>query len=562
MRVMHMKRGLLIRNGQGGLPTNRQIPSGPLFRRAAAVRLAVAALLLVLGCSGADSGLYPERPHDTPYYYNETAFTEMDQSSRACLRYARARTGVEFVTAIVRSTPNTMLIGDYAAGLFDEWEIGSKTDGRGVLILFVEADQTLKIEVSYELEPFLTDAYCSSFQPTIKSYYAGRYFGDVFDMIVESLSRRILLEITEEDPDWLAYPAAHPDILEASDTFLSGGGGVIEDDYYYEKNAKLAFIKPLPVERIREFDTDRNMVTVVERYLRSLREGINYPFLELLTEGGQMKRLEYPESPHFYRSRWEDCRRGFPYEIKVEGDLAVVRFSEDTSFPIFMRRTPNGFWKVDAARAWVSSWQDFAGNKSGPMYRDHPWMFAFPEYKEKKSLCRVPEPFPLSRSLKDEIRRLDEAMLQNPEEASNYFDLADIFCWECMWLATAIDLVERGLELDPGNMPYRWLAIDMHYRFPSPEPNAGHFEALLAMNPRDADALYGYSYHCWQFTMEYRKAIKFLRRGREAEVRITGKETHYRWYLKHYRETYWSEVAVYWSAPRKVWNFIWIFWLS
>ena len=164
--------------------------------------------------------------------------------------------------------------------------------------------------------------------------------------------------------------------------------------------------------------------------------------------------------------------------------------------------------------------------------------------------------------LKDEIKRLDEAIRRNPEEASNYFDLADIFCWECMWLATSIDLVERGLELDPGNVPYRWLAIDMHYRFPSPEPNAGHFKALLAMNPWDADALFRYSYHCWQFTLEHRKAMQLLRSGRKAEVRITGKETHYRWYLKHYRETYWSEVAVDWSVPRKIWNFVWIFWLS
>jgi tetratricopeptide (TPR) repeat protein len=188
-------------------------------------------------------------------------------------------------------------------------------------------------------------------------------------------------------------------------------------------------------------------------------------------------------------------------------------------------------------------------------------MFAFPEYEYNKGLCHVPEPFPLSGSITDEIKRLDEAIRRQPEEASNYFDLADIFCWECMWLAASIDLVERGLELDPGNAPYRWLAIDLHYRFPSPEPNARHFEALLAVNSRDAGALYGYSYHCWQFTLEHRKAIKLLRRARDVEERLTGKAPRYGSYLKGYRETYWSEVAVYWSAPRKIWNFIWIFWL-
>jgi hypothetical protein len=530
-------------------------------RRGAALLL-ICFILLLEGYAGLAGEIYPKRPRATPYYYNESGLAEMDQSCRACLRRARARTGVEFVTAIVESIPGTMMLGDYAAGLFDAWKIGSRTEGRGVLILFVEADRTLKIEVSYDLEPYLTDAYCSSFQPTIKSYYAGLYFGDVFDSIVENLERRILLQITDEDPEWLDAPAIDAAVLKASETFLSGGGGVIEDDYYYEKDAKLAFIRPLPPERMREFDADRDMAKVVERYFQSLREGINYPFLGLLTEGSQLMRLEYPESPHFYRSRWEDCRGGLPYELKVKGDLAAVRFSRDCSFPVFLRQTPEGLWKIDAARAWVSSWQDFAGNRSGPLYRDHPWMFAFPEYKPEASLCKVPDVVPMTVSLKDEIGRLDRAIRLAPDESANYFNLADIFCWECMWLVTAIDLVEKGLELDPGNVPYRWLAIDMRYRFPSPEPNARHFEMLLALEPGNADALYGYSRHCWQFTMDHRKAVRLLRRAREAEERETGGAERYRWMLAAYKDNYWEQVAVDWGRVRQAWNYIWIFWFS
>ena len=516
--------------------------------------------LVVQNCSGPGSEIYPERPDDTPYYYNESGLTEMDQSSRACLRRARARTGVEFVTAILESIPGTMMIGDYAAGLFDRWEIGSRTGGKGVLILFVGADRTLKIEVSYHLEPYLTDAYCSSFQPTIKCYYAGLYFGDVFDSIVESLSRRILLEITEENPEWDA-PAMDAGVVEASEVFLSGGGGIIEDEYYYEKDAKLTFIKPLPPDRLREFEADRDMGKVVERYLQSLREGINYPFLGLLTEGSQMMRLEYPESPNFYGARWEDCRRGLPYRIEMEGNLAAVRFSGDNAFPIFMRLGQDGLWRVDAARAWISSWQDFAGNRSGPLYRDHPWMFAYPEYRYRESLCRVPDLRPMTVSLKDEIKRFDNVIKLNPDEPSNYFELADIFCWDCMWLATAIDLVEKGLELEPGNIPYRWLAIDLRYRFPAPEPNAQHFETLLKYEPGNSDALYGYSRHCWLFTLEPRKAMGLLRLGRKAEEQETGGAERYRWYLEFYKDNYSKEIAVDWSWPKKAWNYIRIFWL-
>jgi hypothetical protein len=461
----------------------------------------------------------------------------------------------------VESVPGTMTIGDYAAGLFDAWGVGSKTNGKGVLILFVEADRTLKIEVSYDLEPYLTDAYCSSFQPTIKCYYAGLYFGDVFDSIVENLSRRILLEITEEDPDWWDAPAMDPAVIEASETFLSGGGGIIEDEYYYEKDAKLSFIRPLAPERLSEFEADEDMAKVVERYLQSLREGINYPFLGLLTEGSRMMRLEYPESPDFYRARWEDCSRGLPYRIEVEDRLAAVRFSRDNSFPVFMRQGPDGLWRVDAARAWISSWQDFAGNRSGPLYKDHPWMFAYPEYRREESLCSVPELRPITVSLKDEIRRFDDAIRVNPHDPSNYFELADIFCWDCMWLAAAIDLVEKGLRFEPGNIPYRWLAIDLRYRFPAPEPNARHFEMLLTLEPGNVDALYGFSRHCWLFTQDHRKAISLLRRGRGAEIMESGDAPRYRRMLEAYKKNYWKEIAVDWSRPKKVWNYIWIFWL-
>lgn len=80
-----------------------------------------------------------------------------------------------------------MTIGDYASGLFDHWDIGSKTGGKGVLILFVEDLGTLKIEVSYELEDVFTDAFCKFFQPTIKNYYAGRYLGDTFGGVLKAL---------------------------------------------------------------------------------------------------------------------------------------------------------------------------------------------------------------------------------------------------------------------------------------------------------------------------------------------------------------------------------------
>jgi hypothetical protein len=525
------------------------------------ITLSICTLLIISGC-GRDKDMYPKRPKETPYYYNESSITEMNQNARIALRNARESTGIEFVTVLLKKMPDHISVSDFAAGLFHKWQIGSNTEGKGVLLLFVEDTHTLKIEVGYELEGIFTDAFCSSFQPTIKGYYAGKYFGDVFCFLVECMERRFILGKEDASEDLFGVSATDPEILKSSEVFLSGGGGIIDDEYYYEKNTKLSFIRPLPPERIAEFDSDRDIDVVLERYFKSLQEGINYPFLGILTDGSQLMRLEYPKSVHFCKSRWMDCQRALPYRIKYKGDLAALRFAKDQSFPIFLRRTPDGFWKVDAARAWVSSWQDFVANKSGPLNRDHPWMFAFPEYKYKKSLCHVPDLLPASLTLKDEISKLEASIKREPNNVSNYFKLADIFYWDCLWIRAAIDLVEKGLELEPNNIPYRWLAIFMRYRFPSTGPNAGHLEKLLEINPIDLDALYKYSSYQWYYTMDHKKAMKVLRRARKVERKLTNSTRRFRRYLNSYKKNYWNQVAVDRSKLWRICEYFYIFYVS
>ena len=491
-------------------------------------------LLIVSGCTQ-DEDIYPRRPTKTPYLYNETSFTEINQELCITLRRARQDTDAEFVTVLLKKIPENFSVEDYAAGLFHKWKIGSTTNGKGVLVLFVEDTHTLKIEVSYKLEPVLTDAFCSTFQPTIKSYYAGRYFGDVFSNAIRCMVRRIISG-TEYQAEDFRQP-----VVDEEDVFLSGGGGIIDDEYFYEKDTKLSFIKNIPYEKIRQFDADPDIEVVLARYFQSLEQGINYPFLGLLTEGSQMMRLEYPESQYFYQSRWQDCQAAMPYEIKYDGDLAALRFAKDQSFPIFLRRTSDGLWKVDAARAWVCSWQDFAKNKSGPLYDDHPWIFAFPEFKSSSKHFSVPPLLPDSVNLNDEIARLENQINQNPKDPSNYFKLADIFYWDCLWIGPAIDLVEKGLVLDQYNVPYRWMVIDMRYRFPDPEPNLEHFKCLLK-NKLDLDALLCYSRHCWFYTMEYKKAIKLLEKAKDFEKKLNNNTKKSQQYLQTYKDNFWKQL--------------------
>jgi len=483
----------------------------------------ICSLLLIVGCDKKEN-VYPERPKDTPYFYNKSSITDADQDICVELRRARELTGIEFVMVLLKDIPRGFHTIEYAAELFHKWEIGSKTNGKGVLILFVENTHTLKIEVGYELEGIFTDAFCSSFQPTIKNYYAGQYFGDVFTGILMYMERKVIDGIDIDIDTFFQELIPASKLLNIPDSFLSGGGGIIDNEYFYDKKSKFSKIRLIPEEKIKQFNSDKDISVVIARYFRSLKEGINYPFLNIFTEGSQMMRLEYPESINFLQLYWRKYQEQSPYQIvynKTE-DLAAVRF-KGLLWPLFLRKCPDGFWKMDVTKAWAFSQANYSLTELYPLYKDHPWMFAFPEYKYQKSLCNVPRLQPDSFSVKDEIIKLEGLIKNKPDNASNYFKLADVLYWECYWIGAAIDVVEKGLELEPDNVPYRWLAIFMRYRYPKIEYIPKHFDTLLEINPNNVVVLKNYISHCRLFTKENTKATELERRLKKVERSLLKK---------------------------------------
>jgi hypothetical protein len=261
------------------------------------------------------------------------------------------------------------------------------------------------------------------------------------------------------------------------------------------------------------------------------------------------------------QSHLKSYREAFPYQIVYNetSDLAVLRFKGGKAnyvLPIYLRRTPDGFWKLDVTKAYA-----FSGGKEDfevfSIYEDHPWMFAYSKSKGKKSLCNIPELIPFPLNLKEKIKKLKKAVEDNPNDASNYFKLADIFYWECYWIKAAIDVVEKGLELEPENYPYRWLAISMRYRFPSAGLNQKHYDALLHYYPKDILVLLNSSRYYWYYPMDYKKALKILRRIKKIE---RSKDTYpYIIYLLDYIGNYWQEVSLDRNILWKITHFINIF---
>ena len=516
-----------------------------------------ALLLVTSGCQNKQS-IYPQRPSAFPYYFNNTSITEIDLNVRYALVKARTRTGIEFVSVLLKTLPPGQSAELFAAGLFEDWRIGARTQGKGVLILFIEDTHTAKIEVSYQLESIFTDAFCSTFQPEIKSYFAGKFFGDVFCHFINCMEERIMKDerIEEELARLPKLTIKHDDAV-----LLSGGGGIIESDYYAEKEHKLALINDYPKEVINKYSASSDIADVVEKYLETLEYGINHPFLDILTQGSGMQRLEYPESAYFLRTRWKDYQRAKPYIIKEKGDLAVVRFTKANPLPFLLRRDSKGLWRIDVVKSWSYFWSDFVENDSGLYHHDHPWMFAFDDYGYRKSFYKLPELLPVDADLKAIIEELQHRIDNNPADADLYFKLADIFYWECYWLDAAITLLEKGLELDPDNIPYRWLLIKIRNSFPMPRPNINHYNAIIARYPRWVYAYRCLAWHMWNYERDYDQAIDILKHAIPIERKLNGNSKYSVMDIEEFKENYWKEVARDRSIFWKGFNYIKIFYL-
>ncbi|MBI4844888.1 MAG: TPM domain-containing protein [Candidatus Omnitrophica bacterium] len=507
-------------------------------------------ILFFFGCSlfltaCSKDAIYPQRPIDHSYFYNETSLQQINGAVIVELKYAYKITGVEFALVMLKKNPSAMPVEEYAAGLFDAWRIGERNNGRGVLILFIEDVGTVKIEVGYAVEHIFTDTFCSNFQPTVKAYYNKRHFGDAFCGFIRWMYRRYMSK-ESADADELMQLRLFAKDREMPEGFLSGGGGIVDSEYITDKKFKLSLIRDISKEEQEKYKSDKNIEIVIKRYFQSLEQGVNYPYLDILTKGSQMMRFEYPESMHFMRFIGREYAKALPYRIIENKQLALVRFKDDKALPLFMRKDSSGYWKLDIVKSWVFSYQDEQTRKIKPFVCEHAWMFGFPEYNCEDSLFNVPDLSPLD--IDKIIKKLEENIVLDPNNASNYFRLADIFYFEYYWINSAIDMTERGLLKDPNNLKYRWLAIVMHTRVDDFSQISKHYEAILNVIPDDFIALYRYSLFLWN-NLEYKKAIRLVKKAK-----IISKRAEERDFVRGLLEKYKNEFNGDISTGR---NFFW-----
>jgi hypothetical protein len=476
----------------------------------------VACVVAFGGCGRESMAPFPDRSEKHPYFQNLSGIKGADLSAISNLARARELTGIDFNMVLLPTIPEDETVESFAVGLFQKWQIGREYGGKGVLFLFVEDRDSLKIEVSYDLEGLFTDGFCNSFQEQIRLYFASRQFGDVVCNLINTMVTRYqqfkadgILEAWVDLPK----PINRAQAARVEAAFLSGGAGVTRSDYLYDREEKLAKILLIDSRVADRFRASKDPDETIRRYLSSLQEGINYPFLDVLLEGSQYMRIEYPKSAQDLRKLYADYQRYLPYRLKIAGDLAVGRFGHGAAvYPLLLRRDSEGFWRLDVTKSWALMGASYDMQSWGFDVTDNAWMFAYPDYSYQPSLFPLPQLVSLSPPLKTRIAELESAIKKSPSDAANYFALADIFFWDCYWIGSAIDLVEKGLALQPHNIPYRWLAIKMRERYPLLDGIPAHYESILKDQPNNPDALWGYSQFCEIFLQDQKRAAQLRKR--------------------------------------------------
>lgn len=152
--------------------------------------LLVAALLFLPGL--AFGYINPGPPRGFVNDFAEMFTQDQLQQLEAKLSAYAKSSGNEIAVATVQSLGGDT-VENFAAKLFEDWQIGEKGKDNGILLLVAKEDRQMRIEVGYGLEPQLTDIEASHLLSNVlvPAFKNGDYFGGVsgaVDLMVQKLS--------------------------------------------------------------------------------------------------------------------------------------------------------------------------------------------------------------------------------------------------------------------------------------------------------------------------------------------------------------------------------------
>ena len=408
---------------------------------------------------------------------------------------------IEALIVTLPSLPPSHTIESLAAEMFSNWQIGSTTGGRGVLLLLSNKEKRIKIEVSYELEDVFTDIFCGYIEDKqLKAYFLSDQVDIGLVAVIEEIEQRAQIKHQAD------YSVA--DIDQLDNGLLSGGAGAKRQltDYREEEFSAVGQYYPAG------HTPDEAWHTLIRSWENKVRD----PNLGVYTA---VTRLAYRDFKNLPGSRYEEdvaTYKNKPYEVIGNDTYAVIFFGKKKGWdnaPFLFCRTAAG-WQFDIVhqRKYVRMGRN---PHWGIERADHPYVNLLARCpfwmnqdipREGDDIYRIEDDYRLA----NEIIGLEKAYESHSEDFATVMQLGKLYTITSLSPKKRMSFLKKAKALNPDSPePYKYLGIvhlDAFYQF---ESAIKEMEAYVSRKPED---VFGHNYLGYLYFSEkrYESAVKEL----------------------------------------------------
>ena len=456
------------------------------------MRKSLVALLFITGLIGTALAVFtfqerwrtPKATAGRPRFVliNETRDHRFDQSLKMNLRAAETRAEAEVALILLPDLPPGQTLESIATNYFSKNKIGARHQGRGILVVYIQKENRLKIHVSPNLQLALSDLIRQRYEESARVYRAGTLPQAFLSQVLSHLS-----SIARDGQLFISAPPIPPEWYTDHFANVAASSGAPSMKDISQK------IKKLPKKHLTLYQPTKSLRATVNRYLFSLANGVSDPQLAILTEGSQVARVLYPQTEEEQREKENFYRKAGARQMEIEGDFGLVVFKPGLPHrPLILRRQPNGTWLVDEAKSQTYFYRFENSVDDLPKYDDLPVRNALIRARHPNAMKalyknRVRTPPASDADLLAEEARLVEVVTQSPASALAHARLAEFYLFEINWLTNAKKYFDQAAILDPQNLEYHWRLYDLALHLQMIEEALYHLDILARLLPRDAE---------------------------------------------------------------------------
>ena len=439
----------------------------------------------------------------------------LEDSEDYTQRYLKMINETYLIEALIVSVPSLgkgLTIEDLALEMFSNWEIGKKSDGRGILLLLAAKEKQVMLEISLELEDVFTDAFSGYAEDMqLRPHFLSGQLEIGLVALMEEMENRAHIK---HQGDY-----TRGQIAQLDRQYLSQGAGAARD------LSRFTTEEILPTDG--RYPAGQTPEKAWQNLIASWRDKARDPNLSVYTAA---TRLAYRDFTNLPDSRYEKDYRTYnkkSYQVIANDKYAVIFFGKKDGWenaPFLFARTDAG-WQFDIVHQ----------RKYIRMGRNPKWGIERADYPYIDLLSRCPyfmgQDIPLedadryrveaNEELARRIVDLENQYSLNPNDGQDAMELGKLYTITSMG-QKGFKVLKKARQLDPQNPdPYKYLAIlyvDMFYQY---EKALRELEEYVSRRPND---LFGRNFLAYLYyeTRQYDKAATEWEKVQELD--------HQNWY--------------------------------